>query len=395
LKQVFISTGFGEYGYLKLAEELSKLDNVNVYLYTGFLLKEGSISTKFFLWLKNHNIRPFSTMRIRIINKQIPLKIRSNNFLEIMFWFTKRFSSLQFYIIQFYVSQTKSILKSNKFDYLLFRAGYMSGLEINSGKTFSIIGIDNPERLQNILKILDERVSKNYNTIFWNNILKDVVKSHAVIVNNNHILKSFSTMVQSKESYLLCNPFDWNLLSKSHKLSKKNEKSILFVGEIGYRKGFDVYINIIKHLDFNDFSLTIIGPIEKNFKVHFNEFLNKYKNQITYKPGVSYEELINFYLSNEYFLFPTRSEGSSRAVQEAMFFGLITITTIESGVIVRNEENGFIIDNENLDFNRINEIFKISNLKKSLISLQAKSGIIENYSTDNYLNQLKKIINYK
>lgn len=126
-------------------------------------------------------------------------------------------------------------------------------------------------------------------------------------------------------------------------------KKILFVGNFshGKIKGFDILLLAISIVQksFPDFILQVIG----------NGDPHEYDNiitQNTLRENIKFlgeqTDVAKYYQSANVFVLPSRSEGMSNSLLEAMSYGVPCVATKVSGVedIIDNSINGFIVDVE-------------------------------------------------
>ncbi len=122
-----------------------------------------------------------------------------------------------------------------------------------------------------------------------------------------------------------------------------SKKIILFVGSGFERKGVDRFLNILSFVK-NDFYAFVVGK-DKNIKYYMDlaKKLN-IENHIFFT-GVR-EDVKDFYVCSDIFLFPPKYEPFSNVVLEAMSYKNAVITTKENGAseIVEKE---FVIFDEN------------------------------------------------
>jgi len=151
----------------------------------------------------------------------------------------------------------------------------------------------------------------------------------------------------------LLNKFNMNtFLNVRHKERKemrnrlgiKDNKMILAVGQFIYRKGFDVLIKAAEYLEEN-VSIYIVGdePTEEYLSIVENIGL---KN-IHFVGFKIKQELTQYYLAADVFVLPTREDIWGLVINEALAYGLPVISTkrcMAALELVKNEENGFIVD---------------------------------------------------
>lgn len=170
-----------------------------------------------------------------------------------------------------------------------------------------------------------------------------------------------------------------------------NSKKVLFVGNLNQQphKGIDILIKawsiVIKK--FPDYELLIIGGGN-------DSKINKLINELNLKNTVKFlgkKENINYYYLNSLiFILPSRSEGLSNALLEAMAVGMPCIVTNISGNkdIIYDKINGLMVEpNDPLELS--NAILSIINKPEllKLYGMNAYKLIKEKYSIDSIANK--------
>lgn len=175
------------------------------------------------------------------------------------------------------------------------------------------------------------------------------------------------------------------------KLELDNKFTIITVGQIIPRKGFDILLESIKKVKF-DFQLLIIGTgddrktlamIDEDERVKHIEFVTK-------------DVLCNYYLASNLFILPTREDVWGLVIGEAMAKGLPIISTnrcLAAEDMIRDGVNGFIVNpnDSNHLANIISKIYNENYFKMGQESLEIiKKYALEN-STKDDIENLKKI----
>lgn len=130
------------------------------------------------------------------------------------------------------------------------------------------------------------------------------------------------------------------VVNQNQRIEKNsNHLNILFAGSVSLRKGIQYLLealNIIK----GDISFTckVAGSI--NIK---SERIEEYQNICNFLGQVPRSKMSELYAWADVFVLPSICEGSAMVTYEAMMWGLPIITTYNSGSIVRNNIDGFII----------------------------------------------------
>ena len=154
------------------------------------------------------------------------------------------------------------------------------------------------------------------------------------------------------------------------KLSLPKGKIGIFVGSMIKRKGPDLIVDsLIKIFKDNDdlFFIFIGGgvlkdPLYKKVKEH------GYEKRCLFIGKTNFEEIPIWLNASDFFVLPTKADGTPNVIKEAMSCGLPVISTNVGGVpdIMRNKENGFLIEYGDLDAltRSISEIIQGNTTKK-------------------------------
>lgn len=132
-------------------------------------------------------------------------------------------------------------------------------------------------------------------------------------------------------------------------LEIKEKKVILAVGQFIERKGFDILLRAFAGMS-DDFGLYFVGgePTEQYLNIVKKEDI-KNVHFIGFKRK---DELKEYYAAADIFVHPTREDIWGLVVNEAMAAGLPVITTNRCGAgleLIKNSENGFLIEVEDVD----------------------------------------------
>lgn len=163
------------------------------------------------------------------------------------------------------------------------------------------------------------------------------------------------------------------------KLSIKEDKVIITVGQFIHRKGFDILLNACSLIDKNVGTYFIGGNPNKEYielqeelglsNVHFIEFMEK-------------DKLADYYMAADIFVLPTREDIWGLVINEAMAYGLPVITTdkcIAGLELIKDNENGYVVKSEDAD-----------ELAKRIMKVITNEELINNFSNNN----LEKIKEY-
>lgn len=162
--------------------------------------------------------------------------------------------------------------------------------------------------------------------------------------------------------------------------------NLLFVGLCSIYKGLPLLLEAIDILG-DKVSLTCVGHISMD-----NSKLAPYYKKVNFTGQIPHYAVKQYYQESDLFILPSYSEGSAYACYEALASGLPVITTKNSGSVVRDGMEGFIIsfDTEYL-LKVINRFHQEKNLLESM-SINALDRI-QSFNLNRYGERLANIIN--
>lgn len=118
-----------------------------------------------------------------------------------------------------------------------------------------------------------------------------------------------------------------------------NKFIALFVGEVGLRKGVPYLLQAWSDLNLKDAELWLAGAANSDVRT----VLSKYRNRKDIKHLGFVKNIPELMAKADIFVFPSIEEGSALVTYEAMAAGLPVVTTVNSGSVVRNGEEGFVL----------------------------------------------------
>ncbi len=154
-----------------------------------------------------------------------------------------------------------------------------------------------------------------------------------------------------------------DFIEELHKQRADGYKLLLYIGRIEPRRNIKFLIDIISNLYQKDkIKLVIVGNGESDYVNEcFNDINKKHvRDAIIYCDFLDQIYLKAVYQACDIFLLPTYYEIYGMVLLEAMYFGMPVITTHNGGadMMIRNDENGFVLENDNLEkwLEKINEL---------------------------------------
>lgn len=133
---------------------------------------------------------------------------------------------------------------------------------------------------------------------------------------------------------------DVSLFSPEGKrVSQGDGLRLLFVGQIGQRKGISYLLDAVRQMENGRDALTLVGQLQGDERVFKDS-----RNLFLHIPHVPHADLPEIYRQADVFVFPTLVEGLGIVVLEAMASGLPVITTPNGpGDVVRDGVDGFLV----------------------------------------------------
>lgn len=119
---------------------------------------------------------------------------------------------------------------------------------------------------------------------------------------------------------------------------------VLFVGEVGLRKGVPYLLKALSQLGNKKVKAKFVGKI-----VLTENKLKEYTNVAEFLGAVPRNKMPELYQWADLFVLPSIVEGSATVTYEALLSGLPVITTPNAGSIVINGKNGFIVPIRDID----------------------------------------------
>lgn len=113
---------------------------------------------------------------------------------------------------------------------------------------------------------------------------------------------------------------------------------ILYVGNLGQKKGIKYLLEAVRRLARPDITLTLVGHV-----VGSGTGLAPYRHLFSHVPHVPYLQVHEMFRNADLFIYPSLHEGSAFANLEAMAAGLPVVTTHNAGSVVRDGVDGFVV----------------------------------------------------
>lgn len=316
-----------------------------------------------------------------------------------------KYSDLNYKILRFI---NKKVYNSSSFDYL--KKVYFPEFEIKSYENFFkknkfdvVVGVGTrPAAIISLLKIDSKKIAwlhcsydiyfrkKGYfqwrQEILYQRLLEQL---DDIIVLTDKDVNIYQKELK-KKPIRIYNPLSFKCDKKSALLGNK----LLFVGRLDFElKGLDLLVESMKKIKMAvpDFELTVVG--EGKGKKRFLEEIEKYQlsSHVIFIGQTT--DVITYYQNASVVVLPSRQESFGLVVTEAMECGVPVVAYETDGPseIIKNGENGFLIEKYNTDIfaDKIIELCLNEQLRYSM----AKKAIqrAQDFSLDKILEKWKQI----
>jgi len=179
----------------------------------------------------------------------------------------------------------------------------------------------------------------------WRKCLEDrfdveITLADHILVGSSFVRDSFiGEGIPAEKLDVLPYGADTRLFEPATKNPQTNCFNVLFVGQVGQRKGISYLLRAYQQFKGPETSLTLVGKIQGD-----GAAFHPYREIFRHIDHVPRSYLRGIYQQADVFVFPTLAEGMPLVVLEAMASGLPVITTPNGpGDIVRDGVDGFVV----------------------------------------------------
>jgi glycosyltransferase involved in cell wall biosynthesis len=138
----------------------------------------------------------------------------------------------------------------------------------------------------------------------------------------------------------------------------------VFVGRIGRRKGVPYLLEAWRRLALPRAELLLVGEADEDGR----ELLQRYEGLYRFVGPHPKHEVHRFFQQSDVFVFPSLAEGSAYVTYEALASELPLVTTPNSGSVVRDGIEGFLVDPGDVDglCDRIRFLYDRPDVRRSM-----------------------------
>jgi len=184
--------------------------------------------------------------------------------------------------------------------------------------------------------------------------------------------------------------------------SKKIPGRVIFIGRIEEGKGLSALLKAWKVISQHtkNIHLCVAGPfISDDYASVLNSYIasNGLKDTVSFAGEIDYysDDIVNYYQSAELFVLPSKREGMSGALMQAMSCGLPVISTRVGGAedLVFEGVNGFLvgIDDEVGLANAIIDFFSMEENRRAELGKCSRHIIVEKFGQEKRIDQFVEL----
>ncbi len=161
---------------------------------------------------------------------------------------------------------------------------------------------------------------------------------------------------------------------------------LLFVGRLCLRKGIQYLLEAWSKLNLKNAELLLVGSLDKNLR----PLIESYREKKNVALGGFLRNPVKVFNSASAFVCPSIEEGSALVTYEAMACGLPVIATVNSGSLVRDGQEGFLIPIRDVEALSEKIAFLYENEEKRREMGKAARERMHGYTWDDYGDNLVK-----
>lgn len=211
-------------------------------------------------------------------------------------------------------------------------------------------------------------------------------------LEKNIVIKRYAC----KNVYVLPNCIDLSDAMEFVRIPNKDRTLVMgYIGRIAETKGMDYLIEACSIMKTKNipFILKVAG-VEEIKNKYISLFVEKLGMQFKYEGIVSGDEKSQYLKSLDIFILPSYFEGLPMSLLECMSFGVVPLTTNVGsiGEIVKNGINGLYIEKKDAE-SIVCQYSRLLDNRELLskLSESARSSILNEFTSDNYVKELNQM----
>ncbi len=227
-------------------------------------------------------------------------------------------------------------------------------------------------------------------------------KADAVIANSKGLRRLALETAQTHEVLVIENGVDANVFVPPKTLTPPTaqlnaEIRLLFVGRIVPQKGLDILLQALRELKKKySFKLVVVGAGDQ--EADLKKFSSRYQLEelIDFAGWVTRDQLPSYYARSDIFVLPSRAEGMSNAVLEAMASRLAVVTTNIAGneELIVNGHSGLLVEPDRVSqlVAALGQLFENPRLRRQL-GVNAREQVVRKMNWQRVASKYIAVIN--
>jgi len=203
----------------------------------------------------------------------------------------------------------------------------------------------------------------------------------------------------SGDLFVVNNPIDEKFENYFRNKCFSNNRSILFIGSIGRKKGVYDIVEAASQLNAI-FTINIVGPEDRrNDLNNIKQMINKKKigSKVILQGPLYGDDKITMFKNCGIFLFPSYSENFPLVIIEAACAGLAIITTPVGAIpeFFKHDESALFVEPGNVDqIKAAIQLLLNDTQKRYILGQEARKVFVEKLSREKIMNSLDNVYNY-
>jgi alpha-maltose-1-phosphate synthase len=175
--------------------------------------------------------------------------------------------------------------------------------------------------------------------------LRDIERADRILVPSDHIAETLSRHGTPRERITVI-PYAADTRRFVPLPAKRPDErcTFLFAGGITQRKGIKYLLEAWRRVRRPGWKLQLLGPLPSNLGP-----LTGYLDEVEHLGRVGHSEMPSRMAAADVFVFPSLFEGSAVVTYEALACGLPSVVTPESGSVVRDGVDGFVVPSRDVE----------------------------------------------
>lgn len=348
--RVIINNGFGQFHLARLAENLNRDHELELFLTGAYppRVLSGVLARS-----RNPALRRLMGRKIAVTDATVrsfwlgEVPHQFSQYARHRGW-SRASETATALTLDAYRAWAKSTIDETIADVYHYRAG-MGGSSVETAKANGAVAVcDHSIVHPRLLPGMIDGSGRFESTLsqLWRRVEEDISCADHVLVNSDFVAETCAAVGipvdKISVAYTGVDPQFMATLDRYECPTRWQRPQALFAGTLERRKGVDVAVRVAKETASPALPWLFMGNWEQDSR-HLASELGGF---ISHKTRADRSALAKTLAESAIFVFPTRAEGSARVVAEAMVAGCYVIATRNAGSVLRNGVDGRLVEVE-------------------------------------------------